>query len=70
MLLPYSQRTEPYSSSDFLADQGVPTLIDATHAISHNKVRHISDGEERNSIASIVGRSCTHPTTPTPKGEG
>jgi phosphatidylserine/phosphatidylglycerophosphate/cardiolipin synthase-like enzyme len=44
MLLPYSQRTEQYSSADFLANQGVPTLIDANHAISHNKVMVI-DGE-------------------------
>jgi phosphatidylserine/phosphatidylglycerophosphate/cardiolipin synthase-like enzyme len=38
------QRTEKYSSADFLANQGVPTLIDATHAIAHNKVMVI-DGE-------------------------
>jgi phosphatidylserine/phosphatidylglycerophosphate/cardiolipin synthase-like enzyme len=44
MLLPYSQRTEKYSSADFLANQGVPTMIDANHAISHNKVIVI-DGE-------------------------
>jgi phosphatidylserine/phosphatidylglycerophosphate/cardiolipin synthase-like enzyme len=44
MLLPYSQRTEKYSSADFLANQGVPTMIDANHAISHNKVI-IIDGE-------------------------
>lgn len=44
MLLPYSQRTEQYSSADFLANQGVPTLIDANHAIAHHKVIVI-DGE-------------------------
>jgi phosphatidylserine/phosphatidylglycerophosphate/cardiolipin synthase-like enzyme len=44
MLLPYSQRTERYSSADFLANQGVPTMIDANHAIAHNKVIVI-DGE-------------------------
>jgi phosphatidylserine/phosphatidylglycerophosphate/cardiolipin synthase-like enzyme len=44
MLLPYRQRTEKYSSADFLANQGVPTMIDAQHAISHNKVM-IIDGE-------------------------
>jgi phosphatidylserine/phosphatidylglycerophosphate/cardiolipin synthase-like enzyme len=38
VILDKSQRTEKYSSADFLANQGVPTLIDATHAISHNKV--------------------------------
>jgi hypothetical protein len=61
---------QAYSLADFLANQGVPTMIDANHAISYNKVRHISDGEERHSVASIAGRSCTHPTTPTPKGDG
>jgi PLD-like domain len=70
VILDKSQRTEKYSSADFLANQGVPTTIDAEHAIAHNKVRHISDGEERDSVAPIVGRSCTHPTTPTPKEEG
>jgi phosphatidylserine/phosphatidylglycerophosphate/cardiolipin synthase-like enzyme len=39
-----SQRGEKYSSADFLANQGVPTMIDANHAISHNKVIVI-DGE-------------------------
>jgi phosphatidylserine/phosphatidylglycerophosphate/cardiolipin synthase-like enzyme len=48
VILDQSQRTEKYSSADFLANQGVPTKIDAVHAIAHNKVRHISDGEERN----------------------
>ena len=38
VLLDKSQRTEKYSSADFLANQGVPTTIDANHAISHNKV--------------------------------
>jgi phosphatidylserine/phosphatidylglycerophosphate/cardiolipin synthase-like enzyme len=70
VILDESQRTEKYSSADCLANQGVPTMIGAEHAIAHNKVRHISDGEERNSVASIVGRSCTHPTTPTAQGEG
>ena len=32
------------SSYDFLANQGVPTMIDANHAISHYKVMVI-DGE-------------------------
>jgi phosphatidylserine/phosphatidylglycerophosphate/cardiolipin synthase-like enzyme len=44
MLLPYSQRSEKYSSADFLANQGVPTLIDTNHAIAHNKVM-VLDGE-------------------------
>jgi phosphatidylserine/phosphatidylglycerophosphate/cardiolipin synthase-like enzyme len=39
-----SQRTEPYPSADFLANQGVPTMIDANPTISHNKIIVI-DGE-------------------------
>ena len=35
---------EKYSSADFLANQGVPVVIDANHAIAHNKVMVI-DGE-------------------------
>jgi phosphatidylserine/phosphatidylglycerophosphate/cardiolipin synthase-like enzyme len=38
VILDKSQRSEKYSSADFLANQGVPTMIDAEHAISHNKV--------------------------------
>ncbi len=44
VILDKSQRAEKYSSADFLAHQGVPTTIDANHAISHNKVIVI-DGE-------------------------
>jgi phosphatidylserine/phosphatidylglycerophosphate/cardiolipin synthase-like enzyme len=44
VILDKSQRSEKYSSADFLANQGVSTMIDATHAIAHNKVIVI-DGE-------------------------
>ena len=44
VILDKSQRTEQYSSADFLANQGVPTKIDAAHAISYNKIIVI-DGE-------------------------
>jgi phosphatidylserine/phosphatidylglycerophosphate/cardiolipin synthase-like enzyme len=44
VLLDKSNRTDKYSAADFLANQGVPTKIDANHAISHNKVM-IIDGE-------------------------
>jgi phosphatidylserine/phosphatidylglycerophosphate/cardiolipin synthase-like enzyme len=44
VILDKSQRSDKYSSADFLANQGVPTMIDANHAISHNKVIVI-DGE-------------------------
>jgi phosphatidylserine/phosphatidylglycerophosphate/cardiolipin synthase-like enzyme len=44
VILDKSQRTEKDSSADFLANQGVPTMIDANHAIAHHKVIVI-DGE-------------------------
>jgi phosphatidylserine/phosphatidylglycerophosphate/cardiolipin synthase-like enzyme len=44
VILDKSQRNEKYSAANFLANQGVPTMIDANHAIAHNKVIVI-DGE-------------------------
>jgi len=38
VILDESQETEEYSSADFLLHAGVPTMIDAEHAIAHNKV--------------------------------
>lgn len=38
VILDGSQRTEKYSEADFLAHSDIPTLIDARHAIAHNKV--------------------------------
>jgi phosphatidylserine/phosphatidylglycerophosphate/cardiolipin synthase-like enzyme len=43
-ILDKSNRTDKYSAADFLANSGIPTLIDAQHAIAHNKVI-IIDGE-------------------------
>ena len=43
VILDHSQRTEKYSEADFLKNSGVPTLIDARHAIAHNKIM-IIDG--------------------------
>jgi phosphatidylserine/phosphatidylglycerophosphate/cardiolipin synthase-like enzyme len=37
-ILDKSQRTEKYSGATFLANNRVPTYIDAAHAIAHNKV--------------------------------
>ncbi len=37
-ILDKSQRTANYSEADFLARAGIPTYIDAAHAIAHNKV--------------------------------
>lgn len=38
VILDKSQKTANYSSADFLNNAGVPTYIDAKHAIAHNKV--------------------------------
>ena len=38
VILDRSQRSEQYSSADFLAHSGIPTFIDAKHAIAHSKV--------------------------------
>jgi phosphatidylserine/phosphatidylglycerophosphate/cardiolipin synthase-like enzyme len=43
VILDRSQRTEKYSAADFLAHNNIPTLIDAQHAIAHNKIM-IIDG--------------------------
>ena len=37
-VLDKSQRTEKYSGATFLLNEGIPTLIDAKHAIAHNKI--------------------------------
>jgi phosphatidylserine/phosphatidylglycerophosphate/cardiolipin synthase-like enzyme len=38
VILDKSQRTANYSSADFVAHAGMPTYIDAEHAIAHNKI--------------------------------
>jgi phosphatidylserine/phosphatidylglycerophosphate/cardiolipin synthase-like enzyme len=38
VILDSSQRTERYSEADFLSHNSIRTLIDAQHAIAHNKV--------------------------------
>jgi phosphatidylserine/phosphatidylglycerophosphate/cardiolipin synthase-like enzyme len=43
VILDDSQKTEKYSSADFLVHAGIATGIDARHAIAHNKVM-ILDG--------------------------
>jgi len=44
VILDKSQLTEKYSSVTFLYNSGIPTRIDAAHAIAHNEVM-IIDGE-------------------------
>jgi phosphatidylserine/phosphatidylglycerophosphate/cardiolipin synthase-like enzyme len=38
VILDKSQRTEKYSSADFLAHAGIKVLIDDKHKIAHNKI--------------------------------
>jgi phosphatidylserine/phosphatidylglycerophosphate/cardiolipin synthase-like enzyme len=38
VILDKSQRTEKYSSTDFVQHAGIPISIDAKHAIAHNKI--------------------------------
>jgi phosphatidylserine/phosphatidylglycerophosphate/cardiolipin synthase-like enzyme len=38
VILDQSQRTEEYSAADFVQHAGIPTYIDAEHAIAHNKI--------------------------------
>ncbi len=43
VVLDRSQRSEKYSSADFVNNAGIPTYIDAKHAIAHNKVMIIDE---------------------------
>ena len=43
VVLDKSNRTQRYSAADFTAHSGIETLIDARHAIAHNKVMIIDD---------------------------
>jgi len=38
VILDKSQKTQIYSEADFLVHAGIPTFIDAKHAIAHNKI--------------------------------
>ena len=38
VVLDKSQRNEKYSSATFVFNAGIPTFIDASHAIAHNKI--------------------------------
>ncbi|HEY3658879.1 MAG TPA: phospholipase D-like domain-containing protein [Steroidobacteraceae bacterium] len=51
-ILDRSNQTTNYSSADFLAHEGVPTFIDAQHAIAHNKFITCEPGSEH------MGGSC------------
>ena len=43
VILDKSNRTARYSGADYLVHHGIPTRIDAAHAIAHNKVLIIDD---------------------------
>jgi phosphatidylserine/phosphatidylglycerophosphate/cardiolipin synthase-like enzyme len=43
VILDKSQRSEKYSSADFVSNAGISTRIDAAHAIAHNKVMVIDN---------------------------
>ena len=43
-ILDRSQKSEKYSAADFVLHAGIPTMIDAKHAIAHNKVIIIDGG--------------------------
>ena len=45
VILDASQRTEKYSEADFLEHNEIATLIDAQHAIAHNKIIVVDDYE-------------------------
>ena len=70
VILDSSQRTEKYSSADFVQHAEIPTYIDSEHAIAHNKVMVIdgqtvitgsfnftSSAEDRNAENLLVIRS-------------
>ena len=38
VIMDKSQKGEKYTSANFLANVGIPTYIDAAHAIAHNKI--------------------------------
>ena len=50
VILDKSQRSQRYSSADFVAHAGIPTYIDSVHAIAHNKVMVI----DRNTLITGV----------------
>jgi phosphatidylserine/phosphatidylglycerophosphate/cardiolipin synthase-like enzyme len=43
VILDTSNRREKYSSADFVLHAGIPTFIDAKHAIAHNKVMVVDE---------------------------
>lgn len=69
-ILDKSQRTEKYSGASFLKNAGIPTYIDAVHAIAHDKIMVLDaetvitgsfnftkSAEERNAENLLIVRS-------------
>ncbi len=44
IILDKSQKSEQYSGADYVANSGIPTMIDSAHQIAHNKIMLI-DGQ-------------------------
>jgi len=55
IILDKSQKSDQYSSADFLSNSGMSVKIDSEHAIAHNKVMLI-DGEAV--ITQVASRRC------------
>lgn len=58
VILDKSQRTEKYSSADFLRDEGVATFIDSKHAIAHNKIMVIDGATVLTSAERKPANAC------------
>lgn len=43
VILDKSNRTKNYSAADFILHAGIPILIDAKHAVAHNKIMIVDD---------------------------
>ena len=54
VVLDKSQRSEKYSSADFVAHAGIPVYIDAKHKIAHNKIMII----DRNTLITGSKFAC------------
>ena len=54
VVLDKSQRSEKYSSADFVAHAGIPVYIDSKHKIAHNKIMII----DRNTLITESKLAC------------
>jgi len=68
VILDKSQRPQDYSEADFTAHAGMPTFIDAAHAIAHNNVTLI-DGESLITISFNVSNPAEERKAARPPGQ-